>query len=167
MRSISHLSWHTAMTGQWPQEGPQLVAAQLPHSAPPAEVLPIFPAKADKSRSAFFDPHFGQTMAALSSRLRKRTSKGSPHFRHLNSKIGIGLSPPSDRNIPPLVAIAEEERPWNFVCCREIRRNPRKCQDGSHAVLQHRTAMTGPSSLERPADEDFLPHIFLDRGQRS
>jgi len=70
---------------QCPQEGLQLVAAQLPHSAPPAEVLPIFPAKADKSRSAFFDPHFGQATAALSSRLRKRTSKGSPHFRHLNS----------------------------------------------------------------------------------
>jgi hypothetical protein len=80
-----HFPWPTAMTGQCPQEGPQLVAAQLPHSAPPADVLPIFPAKADKSRSAFFDPHFGQATAALSSRLRKRTSKGSLHFRHLNS----------------------------------------------------------------------------------
>ena len=49
-------SWPTAMTGQCPQEGPQLVAAQLPQPAPPADVLPIFPAKADKSRSAFVRP---------------------------------------------------------------------------------------------------------------
>jgi hypothetical protein len=105
----SVFSWRTAMTGQCPQEGPQLVAAQLPHSAPPAEVLPIFPAKADKSRSALFDPHSGQATATFSSRLRKKTSKVSSHFRHLNSKIGMSLFPPADRNI--LVYFAADDDP--------------------------------------------------------
>jgi hypothetical protein len=54
------------MTGQWPQEGPQLVAAQLPQP-PPVEVLPIFPAKADKSRSVRTDLHLGQVMVTFSS----------------------------------------------------------------------------------------------------
>jgi hypothetical protein len=87
------------VTGQCPQEGPQLVAAQLPQPSPPAEVLPIFPAKADISRATLVDPHFGQATETFSSRLRKRTSKLSLHFRHLNSKIGIGSSPPAGRNI--------------------------------------------------------------------
>lgn len=52
------------MTGQCPQEVPQLVEAQLPQSAPPAEVFPIFPANEESSRAALFDPHFGQTTAA-------------------------------------------------------------------------------------------------------
>jgi hypothetical protein len=65
-------------------------------------VLPIFPAKADISRSTLIDPHFGQTTDTFSSRLRKRTSKFSLHFRHLNSNIGIGSSPPAGINIPAL-----------------------------------------------------------------
>jgi hypothetical protein len=81
------------VTGQCPQEGLQLVAAQLPQPEPPSEVLPIFPEKADISRSTFFDPHCGQSTASFSSRLRKSTSKQARHFRHLNSKIGISLSP--------------------------------------------------------------------------
>jgi len=162
---LSIFSWPTAMTGQCPQEGPQLVAAQLPHSAPPAEVLPIFPEKADKSRSAFFDPHFGQATVALSSRLRKRTSKGSPHFRHLNSKIGIGLSPPANHIILPFVTIAEDDRPLKFICCREIRRNPRKCQGRSHARITR--SGIDRAIVFRPNGRRRSPHISLDSGKRS
>jgi hypothetical protein len=74
------ISWLTAMAGQCPQEGPQLVALQLPQLVPAAEVLPTFPAKADKSLFILLDPHFGQVPVAFSSRLRKKTSKVSPHF---------------------------------------------------------------------------------------
>jgi hypothetical protein len=73
------------MTGQWPQEGGQLVAAQLPQEAPPAEVFPIFPEKAEIIFSVRADPHIGQAMDSFSSRLRKRTSKRCLHFRHLYS----------------------------------------------------------------------------------
>ena len=69
------------------------MAEQLPQLAPPADVLPTFPEKADKSRSAFFDPHFGQATGIFSSRLRKKTSNESPHFKHLYSNIGMDLSP--------------------------------------------------------------------------
>jgi hypothetical protein len=85
LREAEAVSRRTAVTGQCPQEGPQLVAAQLPQPSPPAEVLPIFPAKADIIRSALIDPHFGQATDTFSSRLRKRTSKFSLHFLHLNS----------------------------------------------------------------------------------
>ena len=133
---------------QCPQEGPQLVAAQLPHSAPPAEVLPIFPAKADKSRSALSDPHRGQATATFSSRLRKKTSKVSPHFRHLNSKIGMNLFPPADRNNPFFfhrrrrsaldlkVGTRLEETPKN------VKADYRRLQ----AIAQCETAITGSSS---------------------
>jgi len=77
------------MTGQCPQEGPQVVAAQLPQPAPPSEVFPIFPAKADIIRCVRVDPHSGQVTVIFSSRLRKRTSKRCLHFRHLYSYIGI------------------------------------------------------------------------------
>jgi hypothetical protein len=80
------------MNGQWPQEGPQLVAAQLPQP-PPVEVLPIFPAKADISRSVLTDLHSGQATLSFSSRLRNRTSKVFLHFRHLYSKIGMDPFP--------------------------------------------------------------------------
>jgi hypothetical protein len=78
----------TAVTGQCPQEGLQRVAEQLPQP-PPAEVLPTLPAKADMSRFARFDPHFGQAMSTCSSRLRKNTSNLSRHFPHWYSKIGM------------------------------------------------------------------------------
>jgi hypothetical protein len=100
-REAEAVSRRTAVTGQCPQEGPQLVAAQLPQPAPPAEVLPTLPAKADICRSALVDPHFGQATDTFSLRLRKRTSKTSLHFRHLNSKIGIVSSPPAGRGMPP------------------------------------------------------------------
>jgi hypothetical protein len=90
------ISRRTAVTGQCPQEGPQLVEVQLPQ--------PIFPAKADIIRSTFMDPHFGQTTGTFSSRFRKRTSKLSLHFRHLNSKIGIDLFPPAERHISRFLA---------------------------------------------------------------
>jgi hypothetical protein len=61
------------------------VAAQLPQEAPPAEVFPIFPEKADIIFWVRDDPHSGQTTDGFSSRLRKRTSKRRLHFRHLNS----------------------------------------------------------------------------------
>jgi hypothetical protein len=100
------------VTGQCPQEGPQLVAAQLPQPSPPAEVLPIFPAKADSSRSTLIEPHFGQATDTFSSRLRKRTSKSSLHFRHLNSKIGIGSFPPAECIIPR--SVAADGNPLSF-----------------------------------------------------
>src|SRR3989339_1232857 len=75
----------TAVIAQWPQEGAQLVALQLPQDAPPALVFPTFPAKADISLWVRVDLHSGQATATFSSRLRKRTSNVSPHFRHLNS----------------------------------------------------------------------------------
>ena len=109
---VTVFSRPTAVTGQCPQEGLQLVAAQLPQPSPPAEVLPIFPAKADISRSTLIDPHFGQATDTFSSRLRKRTSKFSLHFRHLNSKIGIGSFPPAERNIPR--SFAEDRNPLSF-----------------------------------------------------
>jgi hypothetical protein len=67
---------------QWPQEGLQLVAVQLPQEAPPVLVFPILPAKADINRCARVDLQSGQETAIFSSRLRKRTSKVLPHFRH-------------------------------------------------------------------------------------
>jgi hypothetical protein len=67
---VEVVSRRTAVTGQGPQEGPQLVAAQLPQPSPPAEVFPIFPAKADISRSTLIGPHFGHATANFSSRLR-------------------------------------------------------------------------------------------------
>jgi hypothetical protein len=85
--------------GQCPQEGPQLVAAQLPQPAPPAAVFPTLPAKADIRRFARFEPHFGQTTSTFSSRLRKNTSKLSLHLPHLNSKIGMGSIPPAEPGI--------------------------------------------------------------------
>jgi len=60
----------------------QLVAAQLPHDAPPPAVFPIFPANADISRWVLVDLHFGQATALFPSLLRTRHSKSSPHFRH-------------------------------------------------------------------------------------
>jgi len=107
------------MTGQCPQEELQLVAAQLPHSVLPAEVLPIFPAKADKSRSAFFDPHFGQVTATFSSRFRKRTSYISPHFEHLNSNIGIVIISSTDP-VTRHFTIAQNERPSTIFCSRNV-----------------------------------------------
>jgi hypothetical protein len=76
------------MIGQCPQEGAQLLEVQLPHP-PPVEVLPIFPEKADKSRSILTDLHAGQQTQSASSRFRQRTSKIFLHFRHLNSNIGM------------------------------------------------------------------------------
>jgi hypothetical protein len=70
---------------QCPQEGLQLVAAQLPQEAPPALVFPTFPAKADICFWVRVELHSGQATLTFSSRLRKRTSKVFPHFRHLNS----------------------------------------------------------------------------------
>jgi hypothetical protein len=100
------------VTGQCPQEGPQLVAAQLPQPAPPAVVLPTLPAKVDISRFARFEPHFGQTMSTFSSRLRKNTSKFSLHLPHLNSKIGIGSIPPAGHKIPR--SLAADGNPLSF-----------------------------------------------------
>jgi hypothetical protein len=113
---VEAISRRTAVTGQCPQEGPQLVAAQLPQPSPPAEVLPIFPAKADICRSTLIDPHFGQATDIFSSRLRKRTSKFSLHFRHLNSKIGIDSFPPAERNIPR--SFAADGDPLLFLMVR-------------------------------------------------
>jgi hypothetical protein len=70
--------------GQCPQEGPQLVALQLPQ-LPPLEVLPTFPEKADIRRLVWVDLHPGQAAAVFWSLFQKRTSKVCPHFRHLNS----------------------------------------------------------------------------------
>ena len=126
---VDVVSRRTAMTGQCPQEGPQLVAAQLPQPSPPAEVLPIFPAKADINRSTFIDPHFGQATDTFSSRLRKRTSKFSLHFRHLNSKIGISSFPSAERNNP--CSFDADGDPLSFLRFRESRRNLRKCQGRS------------------------------------
>jgi hypothetical protein len=120
-REAEAVSRHTAVTGQCPQEGPQLVAAQLPQPAPPAEVLPIFPEKADIIRSALADPHFGQATGTISSRLRKRTSNISLHFLHLNSNIGIGSSPPAGRNMPRF--FAADGNPFSFSIFGERRRN--------------------------------------------
>jgi hypothetical protein len=76
-------------------------------------VLPIFPAKADISLSTLIDPHFGQATDTFSSRFRKRTSKLSLHFRHLNSNIGIGSFPPAEHIIPaylPRMAIGSRSQ---------------------------------------------------------
>lgn len=73
------------MLAQCPQEGLQLVAAQLPQDAAPVDVLPIFPANADISRCVRVDLHSGQITDTLSSQFRKMTSKVCLHFRHLNS----------------------------------------------------------------------------------
>jgi len=133
------ISRRTAVTGQCPQEGPQLVAAQLPQPSPPAEVfaevLPIFPAKADISRSTVIDPHFGQATDIFSLRLRKRTSKVSLHFRHLYSKIGIGSFPPAERNIPRSFAV--DGNPLSFSTFGESIKNLRKCQ-GRSDLMMHR-----------------------------
>ena len=155
---VDVVSRRTAMTGQCPQEGLQLVAAQLPQPSPPAEVLPIFPAKADISRSTLIDPHFGQATDTFSSRLRKRTSKLSLHFRHLNSKIGIGSFPPAERNIPR--SFAEDRNPLSFSMRWESRRNLRKCQGRSDLIY-------GPEVIARKNREEQRMgenlHIFLDR----
>jgi hypothetical protein len=63
------------------QEGPQLVAEQLPQP-PPVEVFPIFPENADSLRCVRGDLHFGQAMPLCLSWLRKSISKVCPHFRH-------------------------------------------------------------------------------------
>jgi hypothetical protein len=133
---VDVVSRRTAMTGQCPQEGPQLVAAQLPQPLPPAEVLPIFPPKADISRFTLTDPHFGQATDTFSSRLRKRISKLSLHFRHLNSKIGIGSFPPAECNIPR--SFAADGNPLSFSMFGEDRRNLRKCQGRSDLIMDRK-----------------------------
>jgi len=67
------LGWRTATPLQCPQEGLQVVAAQVPQP-PPAEVFPIRPPKTDIIRLVFFDLHFGQTTVRFSPMEKKSSS---------------------------------------------------------------------------------------------
>jgi hypothetical protein len=71
-----------------PQEGPQLVALQVPHPEPAELVnLPSLEwLKADMSFFTFLLLHFGQDTAWLP---KTRVSNVFLHFSQRNSKIGI------------------------------------------------------------------------------
>jgi len=75
--------WRTATLAQCPQEGLQVVAAQVPQ--PPAEVLPARPPKTDIIRFVFFDLHFGQITLRFSPMEKKSSSKTWLHFVQRNS----------------------------------------------------------------------------------
>jgi hypothetical protein len=68
---------------------------------------------------------------------------------------------------PPLITIAEDDRSLNFICCRKIRRNPRKCQGRSRVRSRITRNGNDRAIVLRPTGRRRSPHISLDSGKRS
>ena len=75
----------TAAAYYLPQAVLQELAEQEEQSAPPAEVLPIFPPNMDIILSVLFDLQEGQNTSIFSLLDLNKTSKTCLHFLHLNS----------------------------------------------------------------------------------